>query len=150
MPSLKFSVCAKLRKQHKENCICFYATEFPNLTKQVNASRYSLNRTIIVNVINYFSVHQQHGPVDPFPPSAEEKEQLLNVSNSSSSQSARSATTSVAINEPKTAHELSTTYVVVSDPHSSQPVDHMPSLRVRSEELQRSVSSPQVCLSIWP
>lgn len=47
---------------------------------------------------------------------------------------------------PKSTHESSPTYVVVTEPLSSSlSVDHVPSLRVRSEELQRSISSPQVC-----
>lgn len=48
--------------------------------------------------------------------------------------------------ESKQSRDLSPTYVVVSEPLStSSSIDHIPSVRVRSEELQRSVSSPQVC-----
>lgn len=68
--------------------------------------------------------------------SAEEKESSINPNSSRPSGS------------EKSTHELSPTYVVVTEPlASSMSVDHVPSLRVRSEELQRSVSSPQVCHS---
>lgn len=42
----------------------------------------------------------------------------------------------------KSAHDSSPTYEPLT---ASMSVDYLPPIRVRSEELQRSVSSPQVC-----
>lgn len=75
-------------------------------------------------------------------PIAQDKETSSNPNNN---RPPLHATASVS---EKSTHESSPTYVVVTEPlslSSSLSVDHVPSLRVRSEELQRSISSPQVC-----
>lgn len=71
---------------------------------------------------------------------AQEKETTSNPNNN------RPALHASASVSEKPTHGSSPTYVVVTEPLSSSlSVDHVPSLRVRSEELQRSISSPQVC-----
>lgn len=55
----------------------------------------------------------------------------------------RSSESIAASNLRSKSHDLSPTIVVVSEP-LSMSVDHVPSLRVKSEELQRSLSTPQV------
>ncbi|XP_055325084.1 longitudinals lacking protein, isoforms H/M/V isoform X2 [Sitodiplosis mosellana] len=134
----------------------------PILTKQHSAPSHSICDTQFSyhrqESHSHFSLHRQlslpsaHSPPpdrsDPFT-IAEEKEPLSLSSgtgagagasgSSSSSHSLRPMiSTSISITEPKSAHDLSPTFVVVSE-----PTDQPPPMRVRSEELQRSVSSPQ-------
>lgn len=130
----------------------------PVLTKQHSAPSHSICDTQFSyhrqEPHSHFSLHRQlslpsaHSPppdrVDQFIDRiAEEKEPLsLSTGGSSSSHPLRSSiSTSISITEPKSAHDLSPTFVVVSE-----PTDQPPPMRVRSEELQRSVSSPQVCI----
>lgn len=58
----------------------------------------------------------------------------------------RSAESIASSNIRSKSHDISPTIVVVSEPlsMSTLSVDHIPSLRVKSEELQRSLSTPQV------
>lgn len=122
----------------------------PVLTKQHSAPSQSICDTQFSyhrqEAHTHFTLHRQlslpsaHSPppdrVDPFT-IAEEKEVL---SGSSVSHSVRPSVST----ESKSAHNLSPTFVVVAEPTEQAP----PPLRVRSEELQRSVSSPQVCFEL--
>lgn len=132
-----------LTKQHSAPSQSICDTQF-SYHRQESHSHFSLHRQLSLP-----STHSPPPDRDPFT-IAEEKEPLsLSASgsgggagSSSSSHSLRpTVSTSISITEPKSTHDLSPTFVVVSEPTDQPP----PPMRVRSEELQRSVSSPQVC-----
>lgn len=126
-----------LTKQHSAPSQSICDTQFP-YRHQDSHSHLSLHRQL--------SLPSAHSPPinrnDPFT-IAEEKESL-----SSSSHTVRApinTSISVSVTESKSPHGSSPTFVVVTDP-TDLPSSQQP-MRVRSEELQRSVSSPQVCIS---
>lgn len=126
----------------------------PVLTKQHSAPSQSVCDTQFSyhrpESHSHFSLHRQlslpssHSPPsdrgDPFT-IADEKEPMSSSSTGHHTAVRPPISTSISVTEPKAAHEQSPTFVVVSE-----PTDQPPSLRVRSEELQRSISSPQVCI----
>lgn len=131
-----------------------HAPHAPILTKQHSAPNQSICDTQFYyhrqESHSHFPLHRQlslpssHSPpperTDPFS-IAEEKESLA-ASGPSHSSVRPSVSTSLSAPEPKLAHDLSPTFIV------SEPTDQAPPMRIRSEELQRSVSSPQVCCLI--
>lgn len=129
-----------LTKQHSAPSQSICDTQF-SYHRQESHSHFPLHRQL--------SLPSSHSPppnrIDPFASIADEKE-----SSSSAGHSGRppiSTSISVSVSESKSAaHDLSPTFVVVTDP--SDPSTSQSPMRVRSEELQRSVSSPQVCSSV--
>lgn len=126
----------------------------PVLTKQHSAPSQSVCDTQFSyhrpESHSHFSLHRQLSlPSSHSPPSdrgepftiADEKEPMSSLSTGHHTAVRPSISTSISVTEPKAAHEQSPTFVVVSE-----PTDQPPSMRVRSEELQRSISSPQVCI----
>lgn len=121
----------------------------PVLTKQHSAPSQSICDTQFSyhrqECHPHFSLHRQLSlPSGHSPPSermdsftgGEEKEPLA---ASNTSHTVRTMTSTAPISDPKLVRNQSPAFVVVSEPS-----DHVHTMRVRSEELQRSVSSPQV------
>lgn len=122
-----------LTKQHSAPSQSICDTQF-SYHRQESHPHFSLHRQL--------SLPSAHSPdrSDSFAMDDKEPLSLASASSSSSYSLRPSLSTSISITEPKSAHDLSPTFVVVSE-----PTDQPPPMRVRSEELQRSVSSPQVC-----
>lgn len=70
----------------------------------------------------------------------------FSTTSSSNATDLRSSESIALSNIRSKSHDLSPTIVVVSEPLSTLSLDHVPSLRVKSEELQRSLSTPQVSI----
>lgn len=123
-----------LTKQHSAPSQSVCDTQF-NYHRQESHSHFTLHRQL--------SLPSSHSPPsdrgEPFT-IAEDKEPL-STSSASHTTVRPLISTSVSMTEPKSARDLSPTFVVVSE-----PTDQAPPMRVRTEELQRSVSSPQVCI----
>ncbi|XP_031617645.1 transcriptional regulator Kaiso isoform X1 [Contarinia nasturtii] len=124
-----------LTKQHSAPSQSICDTQF-SYHRQESHSHFSLHRQL--------SLPSSHSPppergtaIDPFIV-AEEKDSHASASGSSSHSVRPSVSTSISVTEQKMPHDLSPTFVV-SEPTEQGP----PPMRVRSEELQRSVSSPQ-------
>lgn len=127
-----------LTKQHSAPSQSICDTQF-SYHRQESHSHFSLHRQL--SLPSSHSPPPERGSVtDPFT-SVDEKDSHGHASGSSvHSVRPPSVSTSVSVTEQKMPHDLSPTFVV------SEPTEQAPQpMRVRSEELQRSVSSPQVC-----
>lgn len=132
-----------LTKQHSAPSQSICDTQF-SYHRQESHSHFSLHRQL--------SLPSSHSPppermerTDPFTigdRTGDDKEPLT-ASGPSHCSVRPSVSTSLSVSEPKSIHDPSPTFVVVSE-----PTDQAPLMRNRSEELQRSVSSPQVCTFI--
>lgn len=133
-------------------------THTPVLTKQHSAPSQSICDTQFSyhrqESHSHFSLHRQlslpstHSPPLDRIESFTKEEPLSGTSAGHMMRTPISTSISVSVSESKPIIDhLSPTFVVVTDPSDPSPSAlSQPPMRVRSEELQRSVSSPQVCI----